>query len=168
MVAMLALGGAGVAFAANGTTYDTTYVGDSTTINSSTTGDTTAQTFTTIQDAVNHTNASGTVQIVSGNYTLNDSVNVTSNNLTVSVYNSSNGNVTINGTNTSTGEVFTGEYAENVSIGQNVALEESVFASGGGFSGTEEFLTQTFMGVPYWAIGIILLLIGYVWKTEAE
>jgi hypothetical protein len=169
MVALLAIGSAGMAIAADGTSYDTTYVGDTTEVDSETgTTDTTGQTYATIQEAVNHTNANGEVKIQGGNYTLNDSVDVTANNVTVSVLNASNGNVTINGTNTSTGEVFTGEYAENVTIGQNVALEETVFASGGAVSGTQEFLSQTFMSVPYWAIGIILLLIGYVWMNEAE
>ena len=83
-----------------------------------------AVTYDSVQEAVNNASANDTIHVAPGTY--NESVEVTTDNLTIQNYNSSAGNVTIDATNQKYGEAFYGGESQNLSIGSNVLVDENV------------------------------------------
>lgn len=132
------------------------------TVNESNSG--TTDVYADIQTAVDNASANTTISIVPGDY--NTSVNVTSENLGFVNDAPNDGDVTIDATNTSDGEAFTGNYSESIRIGQHLTVEESVFGVGGGAVGNA--ISYSVFGIPAWAIAVVALLLGYVYYEEME
>jgi len=120
-------------------------------------------TYGTIQNAVDNSTANTTVEIVSGTY--NTSINVTTEYLAFENADSSQGNVTIDASNTTQGNAFYGEDSDTVRVGQNLIVESSVYGFGSGAIGST--LTMSVLGIPLWALIIVALLVGFVGYKEA-
>ncbi|AAQ13799.1 hypothetical protein [His2 virus] len=135
------------------------------TVDSANTGN--ADTYGTISDAMDNTTANSTISIAPGTY--NTSINVTSDNVGFVNNAPASGNVTIDATNTTEGSAFVGNYSDNVRVGGDITVEESVLGIGGGQFGESvgNALGANVFGIPFWAIGVVALLVGYIYQTEA-
>lgn len=120
--------------------------------------------YGSVQNAVNNSVANTTIEIAPGEYS--ESVNVTAENLGFVNNAPSTGDVTINATDTTTGQAFTGEYSDNTRIGAYVTVEESVIGIGGGAIG--DAVSYDVFGIPAWAIAIVAVLLAYVYYEETN
>jgi len=149
-----------VTFGENVVTYDkVTHV-----VDANGTGD-----YTTIQDAVNASSSDNATVITIKNGTYNESVNVTVDWVLFTTF-SDNPDVTVDAENTTSGEAFVSEF-DNVFVDDSIVTLGAVLG-GGGAGGSSGFdlgiLTNTFMGIPYWLIGLVALAIGYWYYTKEE
>lgn len=113
--------------------------------------------FTSIQSAIDSVDNSTTIAIEGGEYS--ESLNITKQNLQFINRYPNTDSVTINATNTESGEAFTGEYESDIRIGGYITVEENVYTAGGAIA---EFTSQTIIGIPIWAWVIAVIAVGYV------
>lgn len=162
MVVMVALSAlAGIAVMGASTAHDT--AGNDTVIVDKTGN---AGSYDSIQPAVDNASDGGYVHIHPATY--NTSVNLTTANLTFENANVSEGNVTIDATNTSSGVAFRNPNDYNYTVGDNVTLKEASIGGGSGLSGDYSW-TDKYAGIPLWAIVIgTLLIVGYGYMKMDE
>lgn len=123
-----------------------------------------ADTYSSVQKAVDNSTANTTVEIVPGEY--KESVNVTVDYLAFTNNAPSNGDVAINATNTTNGQAFYGNYSDNVRVGRYVTVNENVIGVGGGTIG--QAVSFSLFGIPVWALAIVVGLLGYVYYEESN
>ncbi len=116
--------------------------------------------YTTIQGAVDNASEYNHIVIQEGTY--NTSVNLSTNNL---YFEAESGNVTIDGSNTSSGVAFQNPNDYNYTTADNVELIGMSSGGSGTSDGSNQIMnlvTSTVFGIPYWLIAIALIAIAYV------
>lgn len=117
------------------------------------------------QNAFKNLSDNTTVAFQNGTYELNNSLETNATGVNITAF---SGNVTLDGTNTTSGNVFINNTSSNLSISENITISNEVMAGGGSgqtinTSGIINKLSSPgdmLLGIPVWVIYFAVIILG--------